>query len=83
MNLSAIAFVVGSVLFAAASVPYLWPHPDPPIRDLVFTFVARQYVIASLLFFLGGAVNYWRAYLVVQAITGDQRPAGNESAPSG
>jgi hypothetical protein len=30
MNLTAVTFVVGSVLFAVASVPYLWPAvPDP------------------------------------------------------
>jgi hypothetical protein len=67
MNLTAVAFVVGSVLFAVASVPYLWDVPNPSMQVTLHTFLAWQYLIGSVLFFSGGVFNYWRAYLVVRA----------------
>lgn len=72
MNLTAVSFVVGSVLFMVASVPYLWNVETPSDRITLYAFLAWQYVIGSVLFFLGGVFNYWRAYIVVQrAIKGD------------
>jgi len=65
MNLTAVSFVVGSVLFAVASVPYLW-SVAPADRATLFGFLAWQYVIGSALFLLGGVFNYWRAYLVIK-----------------
>jgi predicted membrane channel-forming protein YqfA (hemolysin III family) len=64
MNLTAVSFVVGSVLFTVASVPYLW-SVAPGGREILYSFLAWQYVIGSGLFLLGGVFNYWRAYLVV------------------
>lgn len=71
MNLTAIAFVVGSVLFAVASVPYLWRLGGEPIRTTLYAFLAWQYLSGSLLFFAGGVFNYWRAYLVTQGRRGE------------
>jgi len=65
MNLTAVSFVVGSVLFAVASVPYLW-SVVPEDRELLYRFLAWQYLIGSSLFLLGGIFNYWRAYLVIK-----------------
>ncbi|MGD8541083.1 MAG: YrhK family protein [Desulfobacteraceae bacterium] len=67
MNLTAVTFVVGSVLFAVASVPYLWDVSNPSLQVTLYTFLAWQYLIGSLLFFAGGVFNYWRAYLVVRS----------------
>ncbi|WP_353980169.1 YrhK family protein [Salinicola endophyticus] len=64
-NLTAVAFVVGSVLFAVASIPYLWTFDDLESKQRLFTFLAWQYLIGSLLFFLGGVSNYYRAYLLI------------------
>jgi hypothetical protein len=66
MNLTAVTFVIGSVLFTVASIPYLWPAAPEPFHRTLFAFLAWQYLIGSLLFFLGGVFNYWRAYVVVQ-----------------
>jgi hypothetical protein len=66
MNLTAISFVVGSVLFAVASVPYLWTISSPTDRKLIDGFLAWQFLIGSLLFLIGGIFNYWRAYLSVR-----------------
>jgi hypothetical protein len=66
MNLTAITFVVGSVLFTVASIPYLWPAEPEPFRTTLFAFLACQYLIGSLLFFLGGVFNYWRAYIIMR-----------------
>ena len=66
MNLTALCFVVGSVLFTVASVPYLW-SVAPADRELLYGFLAWQYLIGSCLFFLGGIFNYWRAYLVIKS----------------
>ena len=66
MNLTAIAFIVGSVLFTVASVPYLWDVKAPSDRTTLYAFLAWQYLIGSVLFFLGGVSNYFRAYFVMR-----------------
>jgi hypothetical protein len=66
MNLTAVAFVVGSVLFTVASVPYLWKVENKSLQFTLYTFLAWQYVIGSVLFFAGGVFNYWRAYVVIR-----------------
>ena len=66
MNLTAVSFVVGSVLFTVASVPYLWDVKDPSDRTTLYAFLAWQYLTGSLLFLIGGMFNYWRAYLVIR-----------------
>lgn len=71
MNLTAISFVVGSVLFTVATVPYLWRIRSAGDRWLIDDFVAWQFVAGSLLFLLGGLFNYLRAYLVERDISVD------------
>jgi len=66
MNLTAVSFVVGSVLFTVASVPYLWDVKASSVRTTLYAFLAWQYLIGSLLFFMGGVFNYWRAYIVIR-----------------
>jgi hypothetical protein len=67
MNQTALTFVVGSVLFAVASIPYLWPAVPEPYQRILYAFLAWQSLVGSLLFFLGGLFNYWRAYVVVRS----------------
>lgn len=68
MNLTAVSFVVGSVLFTVASIPYLWNFSAVKDKEQLFAFLAWQYLVGSVLFLLGGIFNYWRAYaLVVRA----------------
>jgi hypothetical protein len=67
MNLTAISFVVGSVLFTVASVPYLWDVKAAVDRTTLYAFLAWQYLVGSVLFFAGGVINYWRAYVVMRA----------------
>ena len=66
MNLTAVSFVIGSVLFTVASVPYLWDVKSPSDRTTLYGFLAWQYLTGSMLFFIGGVFNYWRAYLVMR-----------------
>lgn len=70
MNLTAITFVVGAVLFTVASVPYLWNVVDQSDRTTLYAFLAWQYLVGSLLFFAGGVFNYWRAYVVMREAIG-------------
>ena len=65
MNLTALTFVVGSVLFTVASVPYLWDVKAPSDRTTLYSFLAWQYLIGSALFLIGGIFNYWRTYVVM------------------
>lgn len=65
MNLTALTFVIGSVLFTVASIPYLWEVREEADRVLIDSFLAWQYVAGSALFLLGGIFNYWRAYVVI------------------
>lgn len=74
MNLTAVSFVVGSVLFTVASVPYLW-KVAPEDRTVLYGFLAWQYLIGSSLFLLGGIFNYWRAYLVISSEISDRKTA--------
>jgi hypothetical protein len=62
MNYTAISFIIGSVLFTVASVPYLWDFEADSDRTKMYAFLAWQYLIGSTLFLLGGIFNYWRAY---------------------
>ncbi|MEO0820295.1 MAG: YrhK family protein [Pseudomonadota bacterium] len=61
MNLTALTFVTGSVIFALASIPYLWHFESEADERLVEGFLAWQFVVGSALFLLGGALNAWRA----------------------
>lgn len=70
MNLTAITFVVGAVLFTVASVPYLWSVAAKSDRTTLYAFLAWQYLAGSMLFFLGGVFNYWRAYVVIGDVIG-------------
>jgi hypothetical protein len=64
MNLTALTFVTGSILFTVASIPYLWHFHSGPDRRIIDAFLAWQYLVGSFLFLLGGVFNYWRAYTV-------------------
>ncbi|MCT8970478.1 YrhK family protein [Microbaculum marinisediminis] len=66
MNLTAVTYVIGSVLFAVASVPYLWRFAASADETRTLTFLAAQFVIGSALFLLGGLFNYRRAFLVIR-----------------
>lgn len=66
MNLTAVSFVVGSVLFTVASIPYLWKIQSAEDQVMLFAYLAWQYLVGSVLFFVGGLFNYYRAYLVMK-----------------
>jgi hypothetical protein len=74
MNLTAVSFVAGSILFTVASAPYLWSVESPADRETLYTFLAWQYLIGSALFFLGGIFNYWRAYVVIRSEIATHKP---------
>jgi len=38
----------------------------PAYRATLHGFLAWQYLVGSVLFFLGGVFNYWRAYVVMK-----------------
>lgn len=78
MNLTSISFIIGSVLYALASVPYLLAFESANDHLLVKNFLAWQYMIGSLLFMLGGMSNYWRAYILVQRKIEKQECIGAE-----
>jgi len=80
MNLTAVTFVVGSVLFSVASVPYLWKVTDQRLLVTLDTFLAWQYLVGSILFFTGGVFNYWRALVVVREMS-EALPALDAKVP--
>lgn len=67
MNLTAVTFVVGSTLFVVASVPYLWTIKSVTDRDTLFAFLAVQYLVGSILFFVGGLFNAYRAHAMMRS----------------
>ncbi|WP_053070630.1 YrhK family protein [Halomonas sp. PR-M31] len=58
-NITVAQFILGSGLFAVASIPYLWQLSDPA-DSLVTTLAASLFLFASILFFLGGILIYYR-----------------------
>jgi hypothetical protein len=51
------------VLFTVASVPYLWHFAAPVDGEIVYGFLAWQYLVGSALFMAGGLFTYMRAVL--------------------
>ncbi|MFE8072553.1 YrhK family protein [Marinobacteraceae bacterium S3BR75-40.1] len=62
----AILFMLGSLLFVVASVPYLWDHLADRDKTLLYTYLASQFIIASVFFFIAGLMNFYRAYIAHQ-----------------
>ncbi len=82
MNLTAVTFVVGSVLFTVASVPYLWHMRSAYDGRILDIFLAWQYLVGSILFFMGGIFNYWRAYVIIrQEIDKQKHGADDDPGP--
>ncbi|UOM34874.1 YrhK family protein [Acuticoccus sp. I52.16.1] len=81
MNLTAVTFVTGSVLFTVASIPYLWQVENAADQRLIDGFLAWQYLVGSALFLLGGIFNSWRAYVVVRRELEQRRRMHHGAAP--
>lgn len=64
LNATAVTFVVGSTLFLVASFPYTWKINPGEIEWQIFGYAAGQYIVGSVLFFLGGCFNFYRAWVV-------------------
>lgn len=64
MNITAVTFIIGAVLFTVASIPYLWDMRARQDIELLHVFLAWQYLAGSLFFLLGGVSNFWRASVV-------------------
>lgn len=62
LNAVAICFVIGSILFLIPSIPYLWSVDPSSLTQKLFTYLAGQFIFASVLFLAGGVVNFYRAY---------------------
>lgn len=58
-NFTVALFVIGSALFAVASIPYLWDMAHATEIQIT-TFAAAQFLFASVLFFVGGLAIYYR-----------------------
>ena len=63
LNLTAVSFLVGSVLFTTASVPYGWSWQSAADRSTTYAFLALQFTVGSALFLAGGLFNLRRAWL--------------------
>ncbi|SFR47561.1 YrhK-like protein [Marinobacter daqiaonensis] len=62
LNAVAICFIIGSILFLIPSIPYLWRSGHLNLPQILFTYLAGQFIFASVLFLTGGLVNFYRAY---------------------
>ncbi len=58
-NVTVAMFLIGSALFAVASIPYLWDLSGSA-KTQITAFAAAQFLFASVLFFVGGIVIYYR-----------------------
>nr|WP_298414588.1 YrhK family protein [uncultured Halomonas sp.] len=58
-NVTVAQFILGSGLFAVASIPYLW-QLDAAAERQVTTLAASSFLFASVLFFVGGVCIYYR-----------------------
>ncbi|HLQ86804.1 MAG TPA: YrhK family protein [Salinisphaeraceae bacterium] len=58
-NFTVALFVIGSTLFAVASIPYLWDLTRAE-QPRITSFAAAQFLFASVLFLIGGSAIYYR-----------------------
>jgi len=63
-NFTAVCYVIGSTLFLSGSVPYLWDLESEKDTVTLYRYLGIQFVLGSVLFFLGGSLNLYRAYLI-------------------
>jgi len=82
LNLTAVSFVVGAVLFTVASIPYLWHFEAQADERILQAFLAWQYLVGSILFFMGGVFNYWRAYVRMRRARARRKGKTDASADS-
>ncbi|PTW58738.1 YrhK-like protein [Breoghania corrubedonensis] len=82
MNLTAFSFSSGALLFAVASVPYLWIRPGGVNTEAIKTYLAWQYVIGSALFLMGGVTNQIRLHLRHAASNGQSASPQEAKAPA-
>jgi hypothetical protein len=75
MRLTAVTaslYMLGSLLFTVASIPYLFPKKDQD--PTLLAFLAWEYIIGSVCFLFGGWCNYGKARTmlknVLDALTG-------------
>lgn len=64
--LTAVCYIIGSTMFVVASVPYLFPFESAKDEELIFRWLAQQYIVGSLFFLLGGLINGFRAHHIVK-----------------
>ena len=62
LNAVAVSFIIGSILFLVASIPYLWAVEAFALKQTLFSYLASEFIFASVLFLAGGVVNFYRAY---------------------
>ncbi len=62
LNATAISFAIGSTLFLIASMPYLSEALNLEDNRVLFAYVGWEYIFGSILFFVGGMINYYRSY---------------------
>lgn len=62
LNATAMSFALGSILFLIASLPYLSEALNLEDNGALFAYVGWEYIFGSILFFLGGVINYYRFY---------------------
>ena len=62
LNATAITFALGSTLFLIASMPYLSEALSIEENWVLFAYVGWEYIFGSILFFVGGIINYYRYY---------------------
>lgn len=62
LNATAISFALGSTLFLIASMPYISEALNLEDNRALFAYVGWEYVFGSILFFLGGIINYYHSY---------------------
>lgn len=62
LNATAISFAIGSTLFLIASMPYLSKALNLEQNRVLFAYVGWEYIFGSILFFVGGMINYYRFY---------------------
>ena len=65
-NFTAVCYVIGSTLFLSGSVPYVWDGDLESERDveILHEYLGQQFILGSILFFIGGCFNLYRAYLI-------------------
>jgi len=68
INGTAITYIMGSLLFFVASIPYIWQGISIHDQNVIYNYVAWEYIGGSVFFTIGAAFSLIRTYIIKKEV---------------